>query len=157
MLRVAGDSTNNGNKLNGKAKPSFTSMCLDQNSEKSGPEVDENVIRDTASMFLTGMLFSFSELKLSTYVVVKGGTDTIPASVYTFLLAMLCHPDKQAKVQEELDRVIGHDRLPDYGDEANLPYFSAALRESFRQDIIIVSVSYIADLRVVTDGDRPHQ
>jgi hypothetical protein len=45
---------------------------------------------------------------------------------------MLCHPDKQAKVQAELDKVVGHGRLPDYSDEPSLPYLSAALRESFR-------------------------
>lgn len=64
----------------------------------------------------------------------SGGSDTVLAAVYTFILAMLCHPDKQTKIQEELDRVIGHDRLPDYNDEPNLPYLSAAIKEAFRWD-----------------------
>ncbi|KAJ3573817.1 hypothetical protein NP233_g2189 [Leucocoprinus birnbaumii] len=101
--------------LEGKAKPSFTSMCLDQEPDAATKfEFDEEVIRDTASMFFAG------------------GSDTVLAALYTFILSMLCHPDKQAKVQEEIDRVVGHDRLPDYGDEPNLPYLSACIRESFR-------------------------
>ncbi|KAF5349225.1 hypothetical protein D9756_009488 [Leucocoprinus leucothites] len=100
--------------LEGRAKPSFTSMCLDRDSETNKPEFNEDVIRDTASMFFAG------------------GSDTVLAALYTFILSMLCHPDKQAKVQEEIDRAIGHDRLPDYSDEPNLPYLSACIRESFR-------------------------
>lgn len=45
---------------------------------------------------------------------------------------MLCHPDKQAKAQEEIDRVVGHGRLPEYSDEPNLPYLSAVIKETFR-------------------------
>ncbi|KAF9447572.1 cytochrome P450 [Macrolepiota fuliginosa MF-IS2] len=98
----------------GKAKSSFTSMCLEQFTESNKPEFDEDLVRDTASMFFAG------------------GSDTVLAAVYTFILAMLCHPDKQAKAQEELDRVVGHGRLPDYNDEPNLPYLSAVIKETFR-------------------------
>jgi cytochrome P450 len=67
------------------------------------------------------------------YLLLKsGGSDTVLAALYTFILSMLCHPDKQAKVQAEIDRVVGPDRLPDYDDEPNLPYLSAAIKESFR-------------------------
>lgn len=48
--------TNDGRKADGKAKPSFTSMCLDQFSESNKPEFDEELIRDTASMFFAGRL-----------------------------------------------------------------------------------------------------
>jgi cytochrome P450 len=50
----------------------------------------------------------------------------------TFFLAMLMNPDAQAKAQEEIDRVVGTDRLPTFDDEANLPYVSALSREIFR-------------------------
>lgn len=46
---------------------------------------------------------------------------------------MVLHPEKQAKAQEELDRVTGNGaRLPDYEDEHNLPYLSALLKEVMR-------------------------
>jgi cytochrome P450 len=50
----------------------------------------------------------------------------------TFFLAMLMNPGAQAKAQEEIDRVVGTDRLPTFDDEANLPYVSALSREIFR-------------------------
>lgn len=45
---------------------------------------------------------------------------------------MLMNPDAQTKAQEEIDRVIGTDRLPTFDDESKLPYVSALSREVFR-------------------------
>lgn len=45
---------------------------------------------------------------------------------------MLLYPDVQKKAQEELDRVLGKDRLPDFSDEASLPYITAVLQEVLR-------------------------
>jgi cytochrome P450 len=50
----------------------------------------------------------------------------------TFFLAMLMNPEAQAKAQEEIDRVIGTDRLPTFDDEPKLPYVSALSKEVFR-------------------------
>lgn len=36
------------------------------------------------------------------------------------------------KAQEELDRVVGNDRLPEFSDWDNLPYTSALLKELMR-------------------------
>ena len=50
----------------------------------------------------------------------------------TFVLAMLLHPEVQRKAHEELDSVVGSDRLPEYEDEPNLPYITAIHREATR-------------------------
>jgi hypothetical protein len=42
------------------------------------------------------------------------------------------HPAAQAKAFEEIDRVIGQDRLPTLADLENLPYIEALLKETFR-------------------------
>ncbi|KAH9941388.1 cytochrome P450 [Amylocystis lapponica] len=39
------------------------------------------------------------------------------SSFGTFVLAMLLYPDVQRKAQEEIDRVVGYDRLPDFSDQ----------------------------------------
>jgi len=49
-----------------------------------------------------------------------------------FLMAMTMHPEIQRKAQEEIDRVIGNDRLPDFNDEFLLPYCTAVMRETLR-------------------------
>lgn len=50
----------------------------------------------------------------------------------TFFLAMLMNPAAQTKAQEEIDRVIGTDRLPTFDDEPKLPFVSALAKEVFR-------------------------
>lgn len=53
-------------------------------------------------------------------------------TVKTFLLAMLLHPKAQLAAQDELDRVIGRNRLPEMGDQDSLPYVSAVVKEVMR-------------------------
>ena len=45
---------------------------------------------------------------------------------------MINNPDAFKKAQEEIDRVIGNDRLIDFDDKDSLPYFAAVLREVLR-------------------------
>ena len=49
-----------------------------------------------------------------------------------FVLAMLLFPEVQQKAHEELDRVIGRDRLPNVEDEDSLPYTSSVVKELLR-------------------------
>ena len=48
------------------------------------------------------------------------------------MLAMIAHPDKQRKCQEELDAVVGRSRMPTFADRDSLPYICAAVREALR-------------------------
>jgi len=50
----------------------------------------------------------------------------------TFILAILTHPEVQQKAQQEIDSVIGFDRLPEIDDRLSLPYVNAILKEVFR-------------------------
>lgn len=49
-----------------------------------------------------------------------------------FFLAMVLNPETMKKAQEELDRVVGKDRLPDFSDRGNLPYIDAVIKEVLR-------------------------
>ncbi len=42
---------------------------------------------------------------------------------------MVLYPEAQQKAQEEIDAVVGTGRLPDFDDEASLPYVSALCQE----------------------------
>lgn len=64
--------------------------------------------------------------------MIGGGVDTTTSSTLTMILAMCVFPEVQQKAQEELDRVVGHDRYPDWSDEASLPYISALISETLR-------------------------
>lgn len=48
------------------------------------------------------------------------------------MLAMLKYPEAQKKAQEELDTVLGHNQLPELGQEDLLPYCSALVKELYR-------------------------
>ncbi|KAI9450441.1 cytochrome P450 [Lactarius psammicola] len=77
-----------------------------------------------------------------------GGADTTVAALLTFFLAMVLHPDAQRKAQMEIDNVVGMDRLPDFADEASLPYVSALIKEVLRwHPVTPIAVPH----RLVTD------
>jgi len=57
------------------------------------------------------------------------GTDTVASVLQSFVLAMVLYPEAQQKAHEEIDAVLGTDRLPDFGDEASLRYVSALCTE----------------------------
>ena len=45
---------------------------------------------------------------------------------------MLHYPDVYRKAREEIDRVIGNERLPDFADRHSLPYLEALVVELYR-------------------------
>ncbi|KAJ6477572.1 putative monooxygenase [Mycena sanguinolenta] len=65
-------------------------------------------------------------------IVLGGGLDTSTSSILTFFLAMILNPSVQRKAQEEIDTVIGPDRLPGIQDRPSLPYVRALIAEVFR-------------------------
>jgi cytochrome P450 len=54
------------------------------------------------------------------------------SALYTFYLAMTLFPDSQLKAQDEINRVVGNDRLPNLADRDSLPYVNALVSEVFR-------------------------
>ncbi|KAJ2925021.1 hypothetical protein H1R20_g12083, partial [Candolleomyces eurysporus] len=53
------------------------------------------------------------------------------------VFALAAHPRAQKKAQEEIDRVIGHDRLPCLSDRENLPYVAAVVKEISRWHSVV--------------------
>lgn len=45
---------------------------------------------------------------------------------------MVQHPDVLKKAQDEMFKVIGDARLPDFDDRASLPYLECIIREVYR-------------------------
>lgn len=58
-----------------------------------------------------------------------GGTETTASLLQTFILAMINFPAVQKRAQEEIDRVIGGQRVPDLDDFDKLPYLKAVIKE----------------------------
>uniref|UniRef100_A0A8C0X996 Cytochrome P450 1B1 n=1 Tax=Castor canadensis TaxID=51338 RepID=A0A8C0X996_CASCN len=58
--------------------------------------------------------------------------DTLSTALLWLLILFTRYPDVQARVQAELDQVVGRDRLPCMDDQPSLPYVMAFLYESMR-------------------------
>src|ERR1700761_4687983 len=56
---------------------------------------------------------------------------------------MILNPEVQSKAQEELDRVVGPNRLPEFSDESELPYIRAICKEVFRwQPVVPLGIAH---------------
>ncbi|KAL4801508.1 cytochrome P450 [Aspergillus unguis] len=64
--------------------------------------------------------------------LLEAGSDTTASTLYGFVQAMLVWPEVQRKAQEEIDRVVGPDRLPTMDDYENMPYIRCCIKESLR-------------------------
>ncbi|KAF5597878.1 oxidoreductase [Fusarium pseudocircinatum] len=71
-------------------------------------------------------------IKQTAAVMYAGGSDTTVSAICGFVLALLLFPDVQRKAQQEIDRVVGTERLPQFEDRDNLPYVDALIKESLR-------------------------
>ncbi|XP_006756031.1 PREDICTED: cytochrome P450 1B1, partial [Myotis davidii] len=58
--------------------------------------------------------------------------DTLSTALQWLLILFTRYPDMQARVQAELDEVVGRDRLPCLDDQPKLPYIMAFLYEAMR-------------------------
>ena len=65
------------------------------------------------------------------------------STVQSFFLAMLLFPEVQKKAHEELMKVVGPHRLPEYDDEESLPYIRALAKECLRwRSVVPLSVPH---------------
>ena len=65
------------------------------------------------------------------------------SALSSFVLAMILHPEVQIKAQEELDRVIGHGRLPEFADRKSLPYINAIVKEILRYPLVFRDLQWV--------------
>ncbi|KAH6917900.1 cytochrome P450 98A3 [Coprinopsis sp. MPI-PUGE-AT-0042] len=65
------------------------------------------------------------------------GADTTVSSAHALILALGMHPEVQRKAQEEIDHVIGNDRLPVMADKESLPYITAIVKEAGRWHTVV--------------------
>ncbi|KZP22537.1 cytochrome P450 [Athelia psychrophila] len=109
----------------GSTKSSYCSRLLAGLDPGRDNSAEELIIRETAA------------------VVYGAGVETTVSVLGTFFLAMVMHPEVQAKAQAEIDAVMGPGRLPTFGDEDSLPYLSAVVKECLRwQNVLPLGVAH---------------
>ena len=60
------------------------------------------------------------------------GTDTSSYQILWVLIYLLKHPDAMKRVQEEIDKIVGSDRLPEMTDKTEMPFTQAVVYECMR-------------------------
>ncbi|CAE7105448.1 unnamed protein product [Rhizoctonia solani] len=95
----------------GKAAPSLVRRLLEEN--ENGPVGEEAIMWTAATMY-------------------AGGVHTTVAVLCNFIVAMMLYPHVARKAREEIDRVVGRERLPTMTDRADLPYLECVLSETLR-------------------------
>ncbi len=67
----------------------------------------------------------------------SAGVETLKTSLLWAIVYMLHNPEVKVKVQEELDSVVGPDKLPTLEDMNHLPYTRATLYEIMRRSSVV--------------------
>jgi cytochrome P450 len=62
---------------------------------------------------------------------------------------MVIHPEVLMKAQEELDRIVGRDRLPAIVDRPRLPYIEAVVKETLRWNNVVPMGKHIFQMQIL--------
>jgi cytochrome P450 len=77
---------------------------------------------------------TWSEIEYSHLIaeLLTAGTETTATTMQWFFKVAVLHPDPMRRAQEEIERVVGRQRLPTWEDQAKLPYLKALIEELHR-------------------------
>ncbi|OCH86922.1 cytochrome P450 [Obba rivulosa] len=98
----------------GSALPSFVqSLLVSPPQDMTKSDFERRVLWVAGSMF-------------------GAGVETVYGTLLAFMMAMVLNRDKQRLAQDEIDRVVGKERLPTVKDRQDLPYIDAIIKETMR-------------------------
>ncbi|KAJ7352357.1 cytochrome P450 [Mycena albidolilacea] len=102
------------NMNDGLIRPSFTMDNLRSLDGSADDDAREEDIKNVA-----GSIYA-------------AGKDTTRFALRVFVRGILENPEAQKKAQEEIDAVVRPGHLPDFADEADLPWVTACVKETLR-------------------------
>ncbi|KAF7333381.1 Cytochrome p450 [Mycena venus] len=94
--------------------------------EGNGSYMEEVVAREQELGMDDEMTSYFGSSLLET------GSETTSTYLQSLILALVAYPEVQEKAHEEIDHVVGKDRMPTLDDLENMPYIRAMILETHR-------------------------
>uniref|UniRef100_A0A8C0W5W7 Cytochrome P450 n=1 Tax=Castor canadensis TaxID=51338 RepID=A0A8C0W5W7_CASCN len=114
--------------------------------------LDPNNPRDFIDYFLIRMEkekhnkkseFTMENLIITIWDMFSAGIDTTSTTMRYGLLLLLKHPEISARIQEEIERVIGRNRRPCMQDRSRMPYTDAVVHEIQRYvDLVPINMPH---------------
>uniref|UniRef100_A0A8B9P606 Uncharacterized protein n=1 Tax=Apteryx owenii TaxID=8824 RepID=A0A8B9P606_APTOW len=77
-------------------------------------------------------VFTRENMMVTLFDMLAAGTESTSISIRYCLMVLLEHPAVAEKMQEEIERVMGRERLPALRDRAAMPYTDAVIHEAQR-------------------------
>ncbi|KAK2540519.1 cytochrome P450 2J2 [Columba guinea] len=141
---------------NSRLLKSFVKERIDKHKEDWNPSES----RDFIDCYLQEIakdngdgIFQEENLMACAVDLLLAGTETTSTTIRWALLYMAMYPEIQARVQAEIDTVIGQARQPALDDRSNMPYTNAVIHEVQRKgNIIPFSVPRMTVKDTVVDG-----
>jgi len=125
------------NIIGGTARPSLALEYLQEIEKLSEPD------RAEAEKTLAGALGSI-------YVA---GADTTVTTMLTLLIACMVHPEAQKRARDQIDAVVGRERLPSFEDRSRLPFVDAMCKEVLRwRPLLPLAVPHAASEDGIYEG-----
>lgn len=85
--------------------------------------------------------------------LIGAGQDTVSTIMQWMLLLLVKYPAMQSKLQEQIDKVVGQDRLPSMDDKMNLAYLEAFIYETMRYTSFVpVTIPHSTTSDVTIEG-----
>ncbi|XP_032992179.1 cytochrome P450 2C16-like [Lacerta agilis] len=120
-----------------RQKVEFHRQTLDAQNPRD--YIDCFLIRSEKEPTFTNDFYTTEDLVMTVFVLFQGGTASTTQALLLSFLLMTKFPHIQAKVQQEIDDVIGTNRCPSMEDRMRLPFTNAVVHEILRYELVSIN------------------
>ncbi|KAF5900087.1 cytochrome P450 1B1-like [Clarias magur] len=120
---------------------------------------DPDVTRDISDAIISVIEHGKNHMLTKDFVegtvtdLIGAGQDTVSTVMQWMLLLLVKYPAMQTKLQEQIDKVVGPDRLPSMEDKINLAYLDAFIYETMRYTSFVpVTIPHSTTTDVTIEG-----
>ncbi|KAL5231460.1 hypothetical protein ABZP36_030236 [Zizania latifolia] len=113
----------------------FVTRIIDEHRARLGLAVDGAAVVDFTDVLLSlqgNDKLSDADMVAVLWEMIFRGTDTVAVLIEWVMARLVLHQDVQARVHEELDRVVGPDQAVTESDAVSLVYLHAVIKEVLR-------------------------